>query len=207
MTSLRESPIRRQRPGRPTWLVALLVVVGVLVVIGVGYGILSLVRGSSDPSSAEAADPTPSPCVTTIVTAAEVLPKPAKVKVNVYNATATSGLASKTANELEDRGFRVGKVANDPVGKPIPGVAEIRFGAKGAEGAQLLLLYVPGAELVELDRKGRNVDLATGTGFTGLAPQPEVAAALASPSPVASGPGCPSTVEVGRAAASPSATP
>ena len=28
MTSLRESPVRRQRPGRPTWLVALLVVVG-----------------------------------------------------------------------------------------------------------------------------------------------------------------------------------
>ena len=106
-----------------------------------------------------------------------MLPTPAKVKVNVYNATATSGLASKTANELEDRGFRVGKVANDPVGKPIPGVAEIRFGAKGAQDAQLLLLYVPGAELVELDRKGRNVDLATGTGFTGLAPQPEVAAA------------------------------
>jgi hypothetical protein len=207
MTSLRESPIRRQKPGRPTWLVALLVVVAVLVVVGIGYGIVSLVRGSSESSSVDSATPTSSPCVTTVVTAADVLPKPAKVKVNVFNATATSGLASKTASELENRGFTVGKVANDPVGKPIPGVAEIRFGAKGAQGAQLLLLYVPGAELVQLDRKGRQVDLATGTGFTGLAPQPEVAAQLASPSPVASGPGCPTPAVADGAAASPSATP
>ena len=84
---------------------------------------VSLVRGGSESSAADAADPTPSPCVTTTVTPAEVLPKPAKVKVNVYNATATPGLASRTASDLEDRGFRVGRVANDPVGKPIPGVA------------------------------------------------------------------------------------
>jgi hypothetical protein len=187
--------------------VGLLVAVGVLVVIGIGFGVVSLVRGSSDSSAADAADPTPTPCVTTQVTQAELLPKPAKVKVNVYNATATSGLASKTASDLEDRGFRVGKVANDPAGRALPGVGEIRFGPKGAEGAQLLLLYVPGAELVELDRKGRNVDLATGTGFTGLAPQPEVAAQLASPSPVATGPGCPSPASAVGPAASPSATP
>lgn len=207
MTSLRESPIRREKPGRPTWLVALLAVVALLVVVGIGYGVFSLVRGGSDSSASEAADATPSPCVTTSVTPAEVLPKPAKVKVNVYNATGTSGLASKTANELEGRGFQVRKVANDPVGKSITGVAQIRFGPKGEPSAQLLLLYVPGAELVELDRKGRNVDLATGDGFTGLAPQPEVAAALASPSPVASGPGCPSPAAVSESAASPSATP
>lgn len=207
MTSLRESPIRRQKPGRPTWLVALLVVVGVLVVIGIGFGVVSLVRGSADSSAPDATDPTPTACVTAQVTAAELLPKPAKVKVNVYNATATSGLASKTANELEDRGFQVGRVANDPVGKPITGVGQIRFGPKAEPAAQLLLVYVPGAELVELDRKGRNVDLATGDGFTGLAPPPEVAAQLASPSPVASGPGCPTPARAGEPAASPSATP
>jgi hypothetical protein len=207
MTSLRESPIRREKPGRPTWLVVLLVVVGLLVVIGIGYGVVSLVRGGADSSAADAADPTPSPCVTTTVTPADVLPKPAKVKVNVYNATSTSGLASKTANELEDRGFQVGRVANDPVGKPVPGVAQIRFGPKAEPAAQLLLIYVPGAELVELDRKGRNVDLATGDGFAGLAPQPEVAAQLAAPSPVASGPGCPSASSDGSPSGSPTATP
>jgi LytR cell envelope-related transcriptional attenuator len=191
MTSLRESPIRPQRSTRPRWLVAVLVVVGVLVIVGIGYGLVSLVRGSSDSEASVAAASTAPACVTTTVTPAEVLPTPAKVRVNVYNATDTSGLASKTASDLEGRGFRVGRVANDPVGKTIPGVAQIRFGAKGSDGAQLLLAYVPGAELVELDRKGRQVDLAMGDGFTGLAPQPEVTASLASPSPVASGPGCP----------------
>jgi hypothetical protein len=137
-----------------------------------------------------------------MVTPAEVLPKPAKVTVNVYNATDTSRLARKTANAIEKRGFKIGNVENDPVGKPIPGVAQVRYGPKGAERAELVLLYVPGAELVELDRKGRKVDLAVGDAFTGLAPQPEVDAALALPSPVASGPGCPAS-----ASPSPSLSP
>jgi hypothetical protein len=193
MTSMRESPIRRQKPTRPMWLMVVLIVVGVLVVVGVVYGIVSLIRGGSDGGSSEASSPSPSPCVTTLVAASEVLPKPAKVTVNVYNATTTSGLASKTATAIEKRGFTVVDVANDPVGKPITGVAQIRYGPKGAEEAQLLLLYVPGAEMVALDRKGRKVDLAVGDGFTAFAPEAEVTAALAKPSPVASGPGCATT--------------
>ena len=191
MSSMRESPIRRQPTTRPPWLIVLLGVVGLLVVGAVIFAVVSLVRNATS-TGADEPDPTPTPCVTSTVTPAEVLPKPAKVKVNVYNATTTAGLASKTATALEDRGFRVGKVANDPVGRAITGVAEIRFGPKGAEEAQLLLLYVPGSQLVELDRTGRQVDLAMGDAFAGLAPQAEVTAALASPSPVATGPGCPS---------------
>lgn len=188
--SLRENPSRRRPPSRPPWLIALLIAVGVLVVVGVGYGIVSLVRGPADPA-AESASATPTPCVTETVTAAEVLPAPAQVKVNVYNATATSGLASKTATALEKRGFTIADVGNDPVDAPITGVGQIRFGPKAQEQAQLLLLYVPGAELVSLDRKGKKVDLAMGDGFTGLAPQDDVDAQLAVPSPVATGPGCP----------------
>jgi len=190
MTSLRESPIRRRKPARPPWLIALLVAVAVLVVLGIGYGIVSLVRGPGDESASGEPTPVPTPCETTYVTPAETLPKPAKVTVNVYNATETSGLASATATELEDRGFVVGKVTNDPVGQPIAGVAQIRFGPKAAKQAELLLLYVPGAELVELDRSGRKVDLAMGDTFDGLAPEQQVNAALSSPSPVASGIGC-----------------
>jgi hypothetical protein len=193
MTSMRESPIRRQKPERPVWLLALLIAVGVLVVVGVVFGIVSLVRGSSGGASADEAAPTPLPCVTTMVAPADVLPKPAKVKVNVYNATATSGLANKTASEVENRGFTVVDVDNDPVGRPITGVAQIRYGPKGERSARLLVLYVPGAELVALDRKGRSVDLAVGDAFTGLAAEPEVKAQLASPSPLASGPGCATT--------------
>jgi len=193
MTSMRESPIRRQRPGRPTWLVAVLIVVAVLVVVGIGFGLVSLLRGASDDATSDASAPSPTPCVTTTATPADVLPKPAKVKVNIYNATATSGLASKTATAVEKRGFTVAAVANDPVGKPISGVAQIRYGPKGEQGAQLVLLYVPGAQMVPLDRKGRQVDLAVGDAFTGLAPQPAVDVLLASPSPVVSGPGCASS--------------
>jgi hypothetical protein len=190
MSSLRESPIRRRKPARPPWLIALLVAVAVLVVVGIGYGVVSLVRGPSDSEPATDAAATPSACATTFVTAGEALPQPAKVTLNVYNATEKSGLASRTATEFESRGFRIGDVGNDPVDKPITGVAQIRYGPKGAARAELVLLYVPGAELVQLDRKGRKVDVAVGDAFTGIAPEQEVNALLASPSPVASGLGC-----------------
>lgn len=189
--SLRESPIRRQ-PGRPRWLVPLLVGVAVVVVIGLAYGILSLVRSSDDPVASESAQPTPSPCVTQSVPASQALPSPSNVKVNVYNATEVPGLAGKTARALVKRGFVKGNVDNDPAGKALAGVGEIRFGPKAQARAELLKAYVPGAVLVPVDRKGKVVDLAVGDAFPGLAPQAEVDAALAAPTPVASGPGCPS---------------
>ena len=190
--ALRESPVRRHQRHRPTWLVILLIVVGVLVVIGIGYGVVSLLRGDGTEAPAADAAPTPTPCATELVPAGDVLPKPGKVTVNVYNATTTSGLASKTATALEDRGFRVGRVANDPTDAAVAGVAEIRYGPKAEQAAQLVLAYVPGAELVPLDRKGPRVDLAVGAAFTGLAAEQQVNEALALPTPVATGLGCPS---------------
>jgi hypothetical protein len=49
--------------------------------------------------------------------------------------------------------------------------------------------------MVELDRKGRKVDLSTGDAFTGLAPEQQVNDGLAVPTPVASGLGCPTSAE------------
>jgi hypothetical protein len=188
---MRESPVRRQPTARPTWLVALLIGVAALVVIGLGFAVFSLLRGAtSSDASPGAVAAEPSPCVTTMVVPGDVLPKPSQVKVNVYNATSTSGLAGKTATAIESRGFAVGRVENDPVGKAIAGTAQIRYGPKGEQAAQTLLLQVPGAELVALQRKGKTVDLAVGDAFTGLAPKAEVEAAMASPSPSASGAGC-----------------
>ena len=125
MTSMRESPIRRQKQTRPPWLIAVLAGVAVLVVAGVVFAILTLVRGDSSEPVADEASSQPSPCVTTMVTPAESLPLPSKVRVNVYNATATAGLAGKTAKELGARNFKVVKVANDPRDKKIAGVAQI----------------------------------------------------------------------------------
>lgn len=188
MTSMRESPIRRQPSRRPPWLIPVLAVVGVLVVIGLVYAVVALVRGS-DTASGEPA-PESASCVTASVVPGSTLPKPAKVLVNIYNASGVSGLASRTASEVEARGFRIGQVDNDPTGRTVTGVGEIRYGPKGAKKAQLLAYYVPGATLVEVDRKGTKVDLAMGKGFTGLAAQDQVDAALSAPSPVATGPGC-----------------
>lgn len=190
--ALRESPVRSRKPPRPPWLIPLLVAVGVLVVVGLVFAVRALTGGGGAPAADESST-TPTPCVTQTVPAGDLLPKPAAVKVNVYNATGTSGLASKTASALEKRGFVVADVANDPVGKPITGVGQIRYGPKAEKQAQVLLLYVPGAELVQLDRKGRKVDLSTGDAFTGLAPEQQVNDGLALPTPVATGLGCPTS--------------
>lgn len=188
--ALRESPVRRHQRTRPPWLIPLLVVVAVLVVVGLGYGLVSLLRSDAEDPAAAQPSAEPSPCVTELVATAEVLPRPAKVTVNVYNATSTSGLASRTATDLEAAGFRVGRVANDPTDAEVTGVAQIRFGPRAAEAAELLRVYVPGAELVPLERKGPRVDLAVGATFTGLAAEQQVNEALAEPRPVASGIGC-----------------
>ena len=188
MTSMRESPIRRQPKKRPMWLMAVLIGVGALVAIGIVYALFSLFRGSSSDS---AASNDPSPCVTTMIAIADALPPPSHVKVNVYNATGTAGLAGKTAKELGSRDFKVIKVANDPRNKKIAGVAQIRFGAKGESAARVLLFQAPGAELVNDGRGGRTVDLAMGESFTGLAPVDEVAAQMAGPTPSVSGVNCP----------------
>lgn len=190
MTSMRENPIRRQQQRRPPWLLGVLIAVAVLVVVGVAYGVLSLVRGGSSDSATDQASESASPCVTTMTTPADSLPSPSRVRVNVYNATGTAGLAGKTAKELGSRNFKVVKVANDPRNKEIAGVAEIRYGTKGEQSAQVLLFQAPGAVLVNDGRKGRNVDLAMGNAFTALAPVDEVAAQMSVETPVVSGVGC-----------------
>lgn len=189
MTSFRENPIRRQPSRRPTWLLPVVIVGGVLVAVVIVILAVRLLGGSGSDEPAVDAAPEPS-CSTLMVAPADELPVPKKVRVNVYNATEISGLASKTARDLKKRGFVIKEVANDPAGLPIEGVARIRYGPKGAKRAELLSYYVPGAELVELERPGTKVDLALGEGFTFIPPQPDVDAALNAKEAVLSGPGC-----------------
>jgi hypothetical protein len=190
MTSMRENPIRRQRVKRPPWLIAVAIAVVILVVVGVILGVMNLFRGGSTTSAGPEPDVSASPCVTATVATSEVLPAPKDVRLNVFNSTSKAGLASDTAKELSARGFKVVRIANDPLGKKIDGVAQIRYGPKGELSAQLLLLYVPGAEMVNDYRTGRRIDLSTGKTFSGLSPQQGVKALLAAPTPIASGPGC-----------------
>lgn len=123
----------------------------------------------------------PSPtatCTPATVPLADLVPAPEDVVVGVYNAAAVGGLAAATAGELTDRGFQVAAIADDPDGRILDTVGEVRYGPAGKRAAQLLRQYAPGAELVRDDRESAEVWLILGRAFDGLAPDEEVAAAL-----------------------------
>jgi hypothetical protein len=112
---------------------------------------------------------------------------PDNTKVNVYNATNRNGLAGSVARSLRDRGFVIGKVANDPSNRKPPNVAEIRYGPKGEAQAKLLLTSQPkGTALLKDKRAGATVDLALGQKYTTLAPVPTTTAMPMCPAPSAS---------------------
>lgn len=182
-----------------------IVVLMMIVLFGATFGAVRLLRGGSTP---DASGPTAAPCVTSTVRPGLVLPKPATVTVNVYNATDRAGLAKRTAAVLKTRGFGIGKIANDPLGKSLTNVGEIRYGPAGKANAQLVAYYVPGAVLVADQRTDATVDFVIGAKFKAIPPQKTVDAALAKPVPVASGDGCttptPSTKPSGSKSPSPS---
>ena len=196
------SPVRRTPARRPRWLVVVLVVVSMLVLFAVGFAAAlllgdqrqsTLVTATDDPTQATSGEALaePEPCETTLVAPAEVLPRPDTVVVNVFNSTQRGGLAGTTAQQLSQRGFRINKVQNDPLGVSLRGIGEIRYGPNGADNARLLQFHFPGAVLVDDGRAGPRVDISLGRGFESLEEQALVAATLASPSPSLSGPGCP----------------
>jgi hypothetical protein len=192
---------KRKRP----WGTVVVIVLMMAVIFGGTYGAVVLLRGGGN--SPAPTTSTPTTCVTVTVTPGATLPKPSSVTVNVYNATDRAGLARRTANELKDRGFGIGAVANDPLGKTVKGIAEIRYGVDGLDQARLLRYYVPGATLVKDDRTDATVDLVTGQKFTGIRSQAKVDEALASPAPRPSG-NCPTPTRTpSTKPASPSPTP
>ncbi len=203
----------RSRRRRPIWVPVVIVLAGIAVLFAVGFGLSRLLNSSSSPE-AEAiasASSAPLPCETTMVTAAEVLPRTSKVKVNVWNATDRVGLASDVAKVLSARSFTVKKVDNDPLGAVLEGVGQIRYGVNGRANAELLAFYFPGAILVQDDRPKKTVDIALGNAFTEINGEAQIAAAMASPSASLSGPGCPSQPAVAvpsmSSAPEPSTTP
>ena len=194
-------PTSRHRRRQSPVVAVILVVVGMVVLFAAGYGLSRIIQGASSDGgsatstrcSASSATNEPQPCVTVTVTPGAGLPSAAQVTTNVYNATDRTGLAASTAEELGVRGFVIGAIDNDPLSKTITGVAEIRHGPSGESAAQLMAFYLPGAQLVNDGRKDATIDTVLGAAFTEVAAQSQVDAALASPSPSPSGPGCPST--------------
>ncbi len=131
--------------------VLLLVVLAYAIAIFQGWGF----GGDTDQSQATATAP--------------VL-QPADVAVNVYNAKGEPGLAGRIGAALEERGFRVSSIDNDPENASIDGSAHIRHGSEGVEEATLMQQSVPGSTLVPDAREGDQVDLVLGDGFEELAP-------------------------------------
>lgn len=103
---------------------------------------------------------------------------PSAITVNVYNAAGRNGLAKATGKSITAMGFKLGKVANDPLGRSVAGVGEIRFGPAGGDNAKFLQKYLPGSTLVPDQRKDETVDLVVGRKFSKLVniPAPKPAA-------------------------------
>ncbi|MBA3234348.1 MAG: LytR C-terminal domain-containing protein [Propionibacteriales bacterium] len=161
-----------------------LVVVVALVVIGAAAG-FAWYRGE-EPSTALPSDPKTS-CRTPTPT-----PRPleaARVRVNVYNATKQRGLAALVARQLRKRGFHVGRVANDPAERRIPGVAEVRAGSDGVRAARTVGAHLPSYAVVTDRRADASVDVVVGGAFRSLrtvgAAQAELDSTPSPPSPAA----------------------
>jgi LytR cell envelope-related transcriptional attenuator len=109
---------------------------------------------------------------------------PRALAINVYNATERPGLAASVAKSLRSQGFKVVNVANDPLGKAIGGVGEVRHGPTGVVGATLMATRLSGAKVVKDARADGTVDLVLGSKFMTLSAPPKVAAPKAgSPAP------------------------
>jgi hypothetical protein len=171
-------PVRRRRKVRR----ALAVVVVAAALAVAGWYAWDFVSDGSDDVRTRPRPTCPAPSPTPTVVPA------GQVKVNVYNSTDRRGLAARVAGQLERRGFRVGKVDNDPAGRTVTGPAEVRHSTAGTDAARTVAAQVGEVGWLPDLRQGASVDLVLGAGFTGLLPPAEAAAALSpSPRPVPSG--------------------
>jgi hypothetical protein len=170
---------------RGGWGRALRRVGAVLVVLamlgGAGYGSWHYLA-SRTPEPPKVACP-PRVTVTPTVTPAAAAKT---VKVNVYNATTRSGLASTVAGQLKKRAFKVAAVANDPLTtRKVTAAAEIRHGPRGIAAARTVSAQVSGKVVILRDRRAdTSVDLVTGAAWKTLRTPAQAAAVLkAKPKP------------------------
>ncbi len=172
---------RMRRPRRRSKVV--LATLASVVALGLaGWGTLQLIDvftgGDKTASAADRNERCPSPEASK---PAKVLPQPAKITVNVYNATTRGGLAKAAADELKKRGFKIGEVGNAPAAydKKVPGTG-ILLGAPAANDGTFPVLgaQLPGATTKTDARKNGAVDLIIGKKFTAFSKPQTAAAAL-----------------------------
>lgn len=158
-----------------------------------GWGTLQIIDvftgGDKQASAADRPKACPSPSASAPV---KTLPKPAAIKVNIYNATTRSGLAKTAADELKKRGFAIGKVDNAPAAydKKVPGTGVLLGGTTAMNGSfPVLATQLPGATQKTDTRSTKDVDLIIGTKFKAFSTPAAAATALTAltqPSPAPS---------------------
>ncbi|MGN5635203.1 LytR C-terminal domain-containing protein [Streptomyces sp. AC154] len=183
---------RMRRPRRRSKLV--LATVASVVALGVaGWGTLQLIDVFTGGDKTASAADRKADCPSAEPSAhAVALPKPAKIKVNVYNATPRGGLAKQAADELKKRGFTIGKVGNATAAydKKVAGTGILLGSPTALNGTfPVLGTQLPGAATKTDARKTADVDLIIGTKFKAFStPQAASTAltALLKPSPAPS---------------------
>ncbi|MET8948121.1 LytR C-terminal domain-containing protein [Streptomyces sp. NPDC004542] len=176
----------RMRPPRRRGRLAFLGVACVTALGVAGWGTVQLIDvftgGEKDTASGAEAT---CPATTKVSPAARTraLPAPGKITVNVYNATARTGLAKQTADELKKRGFHIGDVGNatKQYDKKIKG-AGLLLGPASALNTSLPVVatQLAGAERrTDTTRKGEAVDLILGDGFKNLSARADADKAVA----------------------------
>ncbi len=169
MTLRTERPPVRPRSGRRPLPPLIFLLVLALAAVGVWWNVLrtekqEVAQQNEACASAETAAPSLDPTT---------------VNLRVFNATEQAGLAQTVATALGERGFVVDEVANDSSGRTVTGVGELRHGPRGADAAEYVRLFLPGAGDYPDTRATAQVDVVIGPEFTTLATADEVAAALA----------------------------
>ncbi|MGC9666518.1 LytR C-terminal domain-containing protein [Planosporangium sp. 12N6] len=154
-----------------------LVVVGVLFVAALVLVTVSIVKDKQTGAPG-------STCAKDAVRVDTHLADAENIQLNVYNATDKVGLAREIAMELKQRKFKVDpeKANNDPLNKPVEGVAVLRYGPKMVGAAWVVRSYFLNEAVGEFDpsRQDETIDVVLGPSFKKLATETEQRLALAS---------------------------
>lgn len=140
-----------------------LVVVGVLVVAALVFVVVALVRDSQGGAAPVAS------CPDGWARVDLKLREEKDIKINVFNATDTVGLANSVAEDFANRKFQVKKKGND--NKGLEDVAVLRFGPKAVGSAHVIQAYFLAKAKNEYDPKREDdvVDVVIGDAFQQLA--------------------------------------
>jgi hypothetical protein len=152
-----------------------LVIVGALFLAAGIFVVVAIVRDTQTTKKAAAGCPNGY-----VVVNAQLPTDLKKVKIKVFNATPTTGLAEQVGDAFANRGFTVDKKkGNNP--KAVADVAVLRYGPKAVGNAWLLRAYFLNQATPQYDKTRPDdvVDVVIGNGYRQMATETEVKQSLA----------------------------